>query len=158
VSKRGPRTAMISGGGYVTSIPRCVVSVALILLGIAWIVVYYLVARDAALHVVGANGKAPSNPIPFMADLKRWNYLIGFLLIFAGMSVAADKKTPLGRGQGVVVGMLFSFLFGLAWVVAYYFLGEHIFDVPVMNDLNQLNLVVGVGFMAVGFSYATKWE
>jgi hypothetical protein len=27
-----------------------------------------------------------------------------------------------------------------------------------MSDLGQLNLLVGVGFMAVGFTYATKWE
>jgi len=158
VSKRGPRNPVISSSGYETSIPRCVIAAGLVVLGIAWIIVYYMVARDAALYQAALGGKKPSNPLPFMADLKRWNYLIGFLLIFAGMIFAAHKKTPLGRGQGVVVGMLFSFLFGLAWVVTYYFLGNNLFHVWVMNDLNQLNLLVGVGFMAVGFSYATKWE
>jgi hypothetical protein len=28
----------------------------------------------------------------------------------------------------------------------------------VMSDLGQYNLVVGIGFMAVGFVYATHWE
>ncbi len=158
MSKRGPRSPVISNSGYVTSIPRCAIALGLIVLGIAWIVVYYAVARHAALDILTSSGKKPSDPLPFMADLKRWNYLIGFLLIFAGMILAAHKSTPLGRGQGVVVGMLFSFLFGLAWVVTYYFLGDSLYKVWVMNDLNQLNLMVGVGFMAVGFSYATKWE
>lgn len=150
MSMRGPHSQVMSTSGYVTSIPRCTAALAFVVLGIAWIAVYYMVARGTA----GQSG----NPFPFMTDLKRWNYLIGFGLIFVGMIVAAEKTTPLGRGQGVVVGMLFAFLFGLLWVVVYYFLGDHVFDVPVMNDLNQLNLLVGVGFMAVGFSYATKWE
>jgi hypothetical protein len=28
----------------------------------------------------------------------------------------------------------------------------------VMDQLQQSNLLVGVGFMAVGFTFATKWE
>jgi hypothetical protein len=31
-------------------------------------------------------------------------------------------------------------------------------DVPLMTELSQYNLVVGIGFMAVGFVYATHWE
>ena len=31
-------------------------------------------------------------------------------------------------------------------------------SIPVMKDLSQYNLLVGVAFMAVGFSFATKWE
>ena len=36
--------------------------------------------------------------------------------------------------------------------------GDNLPKVPVFNDLDQWNLVVGIGFMAVGFSYATRWE
>lgn len=153
MSKRGPRS-VISSSGYTTSIVRCAIALLLILIGIAWIVVYYTVERDAALQLT----LKPSNPLPFMADIKRWNYVIGFVLIFLGMTVSAHEGTPLGRGRGVVVGMLFSFLFGLAYVIVYYFLGDNIVHVPVMNDLNQFNLLVGIGFMAVGFTFATKWE
>jgi hypothetical protein len=153
VSKRGPRT-VISPSGYATSIVRCTIAVLLILLGIAWIFVYYKVERDAALDLT----LKPSNPLPFMADLKRWNYVIGFVLIFLGMTVSAHPSTPAGRGRGVVIGMLFSFLFGLAYVIVYYFLGNNIVHVWVMNDLNQYNLLVGIGFMAVGFTFATRWE
>jgi hypothetical protein len=30
--------------------------------------------------------------------------------------------------------------------------------VPLLTDLAQYNLVVGIGFMGVGFVYATHWE
>ena len=63
------------------------------------------------------------------------------------------------HGRGVVVGMLGCFLLGLLWICTYYvFSNDKLADIPVMNDLNQYNLVVGIAFMAVGFTYATKWE
>jgi hypothetical protein len=157
VSKPAARKPTLSVRGYETSVPRCVVALALVLLGIAWIVVYQLVARDAATFTAFAGAKKPSNPLPWMADLKRWNYVIGFVLLFLGLAVSAHKTTPLGRGRGVVVGMLGCFLIGLIWIVLYYFIGQDV-HVPVMDDLGQWNLVVGIGFMAVGFTFATKWE
>ena len=92
-----------------------------------------------------------------MGDLLRWNFLIGFGLIFLGLAFAAHPSTPLGRGRGVVVGMLGCFLIGLVWIVVFYFIGQDA-SVPVMKDLDQYNLLVGIGFMAVGFTFATKWE
>jgi hypothetical protein len=92
-----------------------------------------------------------------MADLGRWNFLGGFLLLFAGLVLAAHPSSPLGRGQGVVVGMLGCFLVGLAWIVVYYITGQDM-TVPLIRDLGQYNLLVGIGFMAVGFVYATHWE
>jgi hypothetical protein len=104
-------------------------------------------------------GKKPGTPFPWMSDLHKWNYVIGFGLAFIGLIVAAHKATPLGRGRGVVVGMLGCFLLGLVWIVLYYFVGQdESVHIPVMDQLDQANLLVGVGFMAVGFTYATKWE
>lgn len=119
---------------------RTIVSVVLVVVGIAWIAVY-----------------AASTP-GWMAGIGRWNYTIGFVLVLLGLGAAAHPSTPLGRGRGVVVGMLFCFLFGLAWILVYYFVGDHLVDVPVMRDLGNYNLVVGIGFMAAGFTYATHWE
>ena len=155
MSKPSARKPTVVATGYETSIARVVVAAALVVLGIVWIAVYYTVARDAALALPGA--KKPSNPLPFMADLEKWNYLIGFGLIFVGLAVSADKRTPMGRGRGVVIGMLGCFGLGLLWIVLFYFIGSDS-SVPVMNDLGQYNLLVGIGFMAVGFTFATKWE
>jgi len=93
-----------------------------------------------------------------MADLKDWNYLIGFALLFIGLGVSAHPATPLGRGRGVVVGMLGCFLIGLIWICTFYVFSNDPSKIWVMNDLNQFNLLVGIGFMAVGFTFATRWE
>ncbi|MGZ4443506.1 MAG: cell division protein CrgA [Nocardioidaceae bacterium] len=45
----------------------------------------------------------------------------------------------------------------MIWIVVYYIAGQSM-TVPVITDLGQYNLVVGIGFMAVGFVYATHWE
>ena len=156
VSKRSAHKPLVLATGYETSIKRTVFAALLVLVGIVWIAVYVNVAKDAATYTPGL-GKKPSNPLPFMADLDKWNYLIGFGLIFAGLVVSAHKKTPLGRGRGVVVGMLGCFLIGLVWIVLYYFTGSDS-PIPVMKDLGQYNLMVGIGFMATGFAFATKWE
>ena len=74
-------------------------------------------------------------------------------------ALAAHPSTPLGRDRGVVVGMLDLLPARPAWICTFYVLsGDQLPKVPVFNDLNQFNLVVGIGFMAVGFSYATRWE
>jgi hypothetical protein len=157
LSKPTARKPTVTASGYDTSVARCAVALGLIVLGIAWIVVYATVARDAATFVKLGDVKPPSNPLPFMADLKNWNYLIGFGLVMIGLAVSADKRTPLGRGRGVVGGMLGCFLVGLVWIVLFYFVGNDV-AIPVMQDLGQYNLVVGIAFMAVGFTFATKWE
>ena len=126
------------------SIVRTALAALLVLGGIAWLVVYVAVADD-------------DKSITWMGELDRWNYLIGFGLIFAGLVVAAHKSTPLGRGRGVVVGMLGCFLLGLLWIVLYYITGADV-TLPLLTDLGQYNLMVGIGFMAVGFVYATHWE
>ncbi|GAB7005387.1 hypothetical protein JCM18899A_28600 [Nocardioides sp. AN3] len=130
--------------------PRFIVSLVLMIVGIAWIAFYYIAVRP------GDNGKAGSPS--FMADWGHWNYLIGFGLFFLGLLLAAHPSTPLGRGRGVVVGMLGCFLLGLAWICVFYIFSDNLSPIPVMNDLGQKNLLVGIGFMAVGFAYATRWE
>jgi hypothetical protein len=126
------------------SLPRTIGCAVLAALGLAWSAVYLNVASSG-----GALG--------WMADLGRWNFVIGFGLLFIGLAAAANPGTPLGRGQGVVVGMLACFVIGLAWIVVYYVFAQS-GSVPLLRDLGQYNLVVGIGFMAVGFVYATHWE
>ncbi len=92
-----------------------------------------------------------------VADLADWNWLIGFGLILLGLAFAARPSTPLGRGRGVVVGMLGCFLVGLLWIVVYYVTSQDA-SLPLVRELGNYNLIVGVAFMAVGFVYATHWE
>lgn len=119
----------------------------LVLVGIVWVVVYLTVAGP----------RTDGTRLAWMRDLGRWNYLVGFGLIFVGLGSAAHPSTPLGRGRGVVVGMLGSFLVGVLWIIVYYVTASNL-TLPLLADLAQYNLVVGIGFMAVGFVYATHWK
>ncbi len=141
---------------------RFAISLVLILGGIAWILYYYFGIRpDGGFGAIGSDGKPvqPGGP-NFLADLEGKNYLIGFIALFLGLAVAAHPSTPLGRGRGVVTGMLGCFLIGLVWICIFYIFltGNDAKDIPVFTDLGQKNLFVGIAFMAVGFTYATRWE
>ena len=133
--------------------PRFVIALVLILAGIGWLVFYYVQARGNPLAFPPVEGTPKA-----VADLGDWNYLIGFGLLLVGLMVSAHPSTPLGRGRGVVVGMLGCFLIGLVWICTFYIFSDDLSNLPIFNDLGQWNLVVGIAFMAVGFSFATKWE
>ncbi len=134
---------------------RFVLCLVLMVLGIAWLAYYYTAVR---VDPTVAPAPEPGGPA-FMGDLEKWNYLIGFGLIMLGLALAAHPSTPLGRGNGVVVGMLGCFLLGLVWICTFYiFSGDKLTDIWVFNDLGNYNLLVGIAFMAVGFTYATRWE
>ncbi|MEO5709321.1 MAG: cell division protein CrgA, partial [Nocardioidaceae bacterium] len=111
------------------SVVRTAAAAALVLLGIVWLVVYVTVAGP----------DTDGTKLTWMGDLDRWNYLIGFGLVWLGLVVAANKSTPLGRGRGVVIGMLGSFLIGLVWIVVYYVTGSDL-TLPLFTDLGQYNL------------------
>jgi hypothetical protein len=145
--RRGRNQNLDLGPATHTSVVRTGIALLLVLLGIAWLAVY-ATAGDSA---------ADGSQLAFMGDLGRWNLVIGFGLVFVGLAAAAHPSTPMGRGRGVVVGMLGCFLIGLLWIVVYYVTGQDL-TIPLITDLGQYNLVVGIGFMAVGFVYATHWE
>ncbi len=132
---------------------RFLIALLLIVAGIAWVVFYYAQARGNPLAFPPVEGSPKA-----VSDLGRWNYAIGFGLVLVGLMVSAHPSTPLGRGRGVVAGMLGCFLVGLVWICTFYVFSNDLSSIWVFNDLGQLNLVVGIAFMAAGFSFATKWE
>lgn len=138
--------------------PRWIIALVLLALGLAWIIYYYVGVRPGPDDLDPETLKPAYGGPGFMGDLKRWNYVIGLGLFLLGLILAAHPSTPLGRGRGVVVGMLGCFLIGLAWICVYYIFSDDLSRVPVVDDLGQYNLLVGIGFMAVGFTYATRWE
>lgn len=50
----------------------------------------------------------------------------------------------------ITVGML-----GVAWLVVYYVAGR---DIPLMSDLGNWNILIGMGGMAAAFGIATLWK
>ena len=135
--------------------PRFVIALVMMALGIAWIAYYYFAVRVDPTVFPAPDAGSPK----FMADLGYWNYAIGFGLLLVGLAVAAHPSTPLGRSRGVVIGMIGCFMIGLIWICTFYvFSNDHLQSIPIFNDLGQKNLIVGIGFMAVGFAFATRWE
>jgi len=127
-----------------TSVVRTALAALLVAGGIAWVLYYVFAVTDDLKPT-------------WMAELGDWNFLIGFGALFLGLIVAANRRTPLGRGRGVVIGMLGSFLLGLIWIIVYYVTSQDA-SIPVFRELGNYNLLVGIGFMATGFVFATKWE
>lgn len=159
MSKTSARDPLTSGvGGQITSWRRTALAAVLVVVGIVWVAVYLTVARDAAQWQKGL-GPKPSDQSGFMAPLGDWNLLIGLGLIGIGLFVSAHPSTPMGRGRGVVIGMLGFPLLGLVWIVVFYFVGTSgDIPVPLMDVLGQKNLFLGIGLIAVGFFYAVHWE
>ncbi|MGN0063758.1 MAG: cell division protein CrgA [Nocardioides sp.] len=132
---------------------RLIIALLLVVAGIAWITWYYVGVRPDPMAMPVEKGSPKA-----IADLGRWNYVIGFASIMIGLIVSAHPDTPLGRGRGVVIGMLACFLIGLVWICVYYVFAQDLSKIWVFNDLQQWNLVVGIAFMGAGFAFATKWE
>lgn len=61
-----------------------------------------------------------------------------------------------GSARWIAPAMVTCWLLGLIWIVVFYVTVGN--DVPVITALGSWNLLVGMGFIAVGFIFATKWE
>ncbi|MDT9593036.1 cell division protein CrgA [Nocardioides zeae] len=139
--------------------PRFVIMVALIVAGVAYIVMTWRALGATPLETWSLyDALEEPKTRRWVWELDLWNYAIGFGAILVGLIIGAHRSTPLGRGNGVVVGMLACFGIGLLWICTFYLFADNITDIWVLGALGQWNLVVGIAFMAVGFSYATKWE
>jgi uncharacterized membrane protein (DUF485 family) len=64
------------------------------------------------------------------------------------------KKPRTSSRVWVAPLMLACWLLGLAWLVVFYVAGQ---DIPVMKDLGNWNLLIGMGLIAVGFVVSTQW-
>jgi hypothetical protein len=66
------------------------------------------------------------------------------------------KAVRIGNPAWLVPTMLTLMIVGLLWIVVFYLAGN---QVPVMKNLNNLeNILVGFGFIGIGFGLATRWK
>jgi len=71
-------------------------------------------------------------------------------------STANPKSAKFGNPAWLAPAMVTMFILGLLWIVVFYLAGT---SVPVMKDLNNIeNILVGFGFIGVGFGFATRWK
>lgn len=67
----------------------------------------------------------------------------------------ASASGPTLMKRVAAPAMVTLWLVGLFWVVLYYMFQD---DLPLVGDLGGWNLVIGMGFIAFGFVFATQWE
>ena len=68
-------------------------------------------------------------------------------------TTAPKRKPPSPPWYGAV--MIGFFALGVVWLVLYYTTGG---SLPVISSLAGWNLLVGFGFICVGFGLATNWR
>ncbi|MDN5853729.1 MAG: cell division protein CrgA [Actinomycetia bacterium] len=54
--------------------------------------------------------------------------------------------------------MLACAAIGLLWIVLYYVFANRDNPVPLMSDLGDWNLIIGMGFIVAAFGFSMKWE
>ena len=54
--------------------------------------------------------------------------------------------------------MLAMFGIGILWLVVFYLSGGDMAGIPGISKLNNANLLVGFGFIVVGFGLSTQWR
>jgi hypothetical protein len=67
---------------------------------------------------------------------------------------ASRKPARVGGRRWIAPAMCTLWILGLAWIVVFYLAP----DLPIMEDIGNWNLVIGMGFIGAGFVFATKWE
>lgn len=66
----------------------------------------------------------------------------------------AKQRVGLDAQRWVAPAMVTFFLIGLLWIVVFYITRG---DLPI-ESIDNWNLVVGFGFISVGFLLSTKWK
>ncbi len=69
-------------------------------------------------------------------------------------ATARKKSAGIGSSRWVAPVMVGCWVLGLAWIVVFYLAP----DLPYLRDLGNWNLAVGMGLIALGFAFSTKWE
>ena len=126
---------------------RFLIAILLFVAGIAWIAYYYTQVRVDPSVIPAPEPGSPK----FMADLGKWNYAIGF-----GLSLLGRWSAPTPSRRWAAAAASSS---GCSAASSSVCSGSSrttcsprtIHEMPVMNDLGNYNLAVGVGLMAVGF-------
>ena len=74
----------------------------------------------------------------------------------AGGGAAAAKKGPSPRWLAPLMLALFGI--GVLWLVVFYITQGDMAGIPVAEDLDNWNLIVGFGFIIAGFALSTQWR
>lgn len=66
----------------------------------------------------------------------------------------SEERPPTASPRLLVPAMITFFVVGLLWIVLYYVAP----DMPVIGQFGGWNMVIGFGFILIGFGLSTKWR
>lgn len=71
-------------------------------------------------------------------------------------ATATDRRTPvkLDSPRWLAPAMIACFVLGILWIAVWYIAPE----APLFKDLDFWNVVIGFGFIMVGFGLSTRWR
>ena len=73
-------------------------------------------------------------------------------------AVAQAKPIPTESPKWLVPAMVSAFIGGLIWIVIFYVTSGQANGPYPIPGIGTWNMVVGFGFIAAGFSLATRWR
>lgn len=131
----------------VSSLTRKWVGPVLIVAGLGWLLAAYLDVFEGVRYL-GAAGP--------------WHVVAGFTAVFLGVGATwayrdSGGATQIGNRWAAPM-MVAAGVLGLVWIVAFYMTAESDVNIPVLHELGNWNIVVGMGYIVLAFVYATKWE
>ncbi|CAB4332211.1 MAG: hypothetical protein F2839_01455 [Actinobacteria bacterium] len=76
--------------------------------------------------------------------------------VYTPPNPGVPQAVKIGNPSWLAPTMVGMFLLGLLWIVVFYLAGP---QVPLMQDFSNLvNVLIGFGFIGVGFALSTKWR
>lgn len=100
--------------------------------------------------------------VAVFSTLGPWLFVIGLALVVIGVNVILvirDRHTTNLIGNRWAAPMLVTTgVLGLLWLVLFYAFSGSSASLPVIDELGNWNMAIGMGFIIAAFGYATKWE
>lgn len=119
-----------------------------------------VIALGVVLMVVEITGLFETSTV--FEFLGPWLFVIGLVLVVLGVMLTLifrDRLAPNLIGNRWAGPMLVvSGLVGLVWLVLFYAFSGSSASLPVIDELGNWNMAVGMGFIIAAFGFATKWE
>ena len=91
-----------------------------------------------------------------------WLFVIGLVLVVIGILLVLLERdrntTNLVGNRWAAPMILLTGILGLVWLLLFYAFSGSSSSLPVISELGNWNMAVGMGFIIAAFGFATKWE
>ena len=100
--------------------------------------------------------------VAVFSKIDPWLFVIGLVLVVIGILLVLldrDRNTANLVGNRWAAPMiLLTGILGLVWLLLFYAFSGSSSSLPVISELGNWNMAIGMGFIIAAFGFATKWE